>query len=166
MNWENAGGSNAIDVPDRELKMVSVPIQPATYRLATSLAYDTAPWPHCTAAGKVILGFLPLDELEQFLAKDLPASTPSTITDPQMLAIELREIRRRGDSTNFEEQELGLVAEGSFLNGSGKVIAALSIGGPSTRMKPKLQEIVELVVETANRISFDLGFSPFKENQD
>ncbi len=131
------GEATLIDVPDRELKMVSVAIQPATYRLATSLAYDTAPWPHCTAAGKVILGFLPLDELEQFLAKDLPASTPSTITDPQMLAIELREIRRRGYSTNFEEQELGLVAVGLIFNGSGKVIAALSTGGPSTRMKPE-----------------------------
>lgn len=154
------GEAIVIDVPDKDLKMVSVLIIPSTYRLGTSENYDAPTYPHCTAAGKVVLAHLPVGELDEFLKRDLPQMTANTITDREMLRKELARVRERGYSTNIEEQELGLVAIGAPIrNAKGKVVASLSIGGPSARMaRENYARIIESTVQTAMAISAELGY--------
>ena len=154
------GEATVIDVPDQNLFMVSVLLIPSTYRLGSTSSYDRPAWAHATAAGKAILAYLPEQELAKFLANPLPSFTNSTITDPKLLRKELDQVARQRYATNYEEQELGLVAVGApIFDHTRRAIAALSIGGPSARMfADHFPKIVESVIETADCISADLGY--------
>ncbi len=57
--------------------------------------------PHCTALGKVLLAHNP-EVLEELLAKGpLPALTPNTITNPELLRRELERVRQQGYATDW-----------------------------------------------------------------
>lgn len=153
------GEATVIDVPDQNFFVQSILLIPSTYRLGTTSSYDQPAWPHATAAGKCILAYLPGPELDRFLANDLPGFTPSTITDATKLREELAHVARSGYATNYEEQELGLVAVAApIFDHAHRVIAAISIGGPSARMLGEnFSRIVQSVVNTAELISIGLG---------
>ncbi len=154
------GEATVVDVPDQNLFMVSVLLIPSTYRLGTTSSYDRPAWAHATAAGKAILAYLPDHELEKFLANQLPAFTNSTITDPILLRKELELVTRQRYATNYEEQELGLFAVGApIFDHTNRAIAALSIGGPSARIAGEnFSKIANSLIDTADRISLDLGY--------
>jgi DNA-binding IclR family transcriptional regulator len=61
---------------------------------------DTA---HALALGKVMLALAGEDALERYVHRGLPAFTRKTITRPQPLRVELREVRRTGLATDLEE---------------------------------------------------------------
>jgi len=107
---------------------------------------------HCTANGKVLLAFgaaeLPNGPLERL--------TPQTVVDPGALAGELAIARKRGYATTLEELEPGLVAVAApvFDPGSGDVVAALSISGPTIRLSPaRLDELGALLIDHAAGLS-------------
>jgi len=111
---------------------------------------------HCTAVGKAILAFLPEDEVDKIiLTKGLEKFTENTITDPQELKEQLREIRFRGYSTDNMEHEEGVRCVGAPIhNQEGKVFASISVSGPSQRLTlERIPAISELVMATANEIS-------------
>ena len=118
-------------------------------------------WPaHATATGKVLLAELREDELVALLGDSLPALTPRTVTDPAVLRRELGRIRERGFATNVEELEPGYTAVAVPVRAQGgRVVAALSIGGPRLRLSPeRLVEVAKLLPAPAGRISERLGF--------
>ena len=120
-------------------------------------------WPaHATATGKVLLAELGEDELRALLGDTLPALTPRTVIDPVVLRRELGRIRERGFATNIEELELGYTAVAVAVRAQGgRVVAALSIGGPRLRLSPeRLVEVAKLLPAPAARISARLGFRP------
>ena len=53
---------------------------------------------HVTPSGLVMLAFASEPEVEKVLAGDLPAYTPATITDPEVIRERLAEIPRRAAS--------------------------------------------------------------------
>jgi DNA-binding IclR family transcriptional regulator len=61
---------------------------------------DTA---HALALGKVVLAVAGEDAIERYARRGLRALTPNTITRPEALRAELREIRRTGLATDLEE---------------------------------------------------------------
>ncbi|MFH1952659.1 MAG: IclR family transcriptional regulator C-terminal domain-containing protein, partial [Pseudomonadota bacterium] len=74
---------------------------------------------------------------------------------------ELRKIRKRGFATNNEELSIGLRSVAAPVrNFSGEVIAAVNIAVPSIRVPPRKLEtfFAEKVIETADKISFSLGY--------
>ncbi|HZU15291.1 MAG TPA: IclR family transcriptional regulator [Candidatus Dormibacteraeota bacterium] len=101
---------------------------------------------HCTAAGKVLLAWLPLQELERLYPEGrLPAATPRSITRLEELEPELEAIRARGYATNFEESTPGLHAVGVTVPGpDGRPAAAIAISAPASRLPP--ERVPELVV--------------------
>jgi len=121
---------------------------------------------YCTGVGKAILAFLPQQELEGYLvqmASDrIGAYTKKTVTSPQGLEERLRLIRLRGYSIDDEEISEGLRCIGAPVRDhTGKVIAGISIAGPSVRItKRKIPELAPYVLEAANRISRKLGYRP------
>lgn len=153
------GEAIVIDVPNSNHHMVTIILVPSTYRLGTTSGYDTPALPHATASGKAYLAYLPEKELKEILANDLPALTQHTITDENQLITELSLVREKGYATNHEEQELGLIAVAApIFDAHDRVIAALSVGGPSHRMDEiRLIEIAESLVKTAGLISKGLG---------
>ncbi len=154
-----------LDTLDRNLQVMTALFIPSSYRVATNPSYDKPVPPHCISSGKVLLASLPVHQLDEYLTRDLQAVTEKTMTNRQRLKDELANVRRLGYATNFEEQELGFNAIGApILDFSERVIAAVSIGGPSSRLtQERLPAIVESVIATARSISADLGYEDGSE---
>ena len=116
---------------------------------------------HCTATGKVLLSYIEEEELDRlYKGKSLTAFTDKTITDISSLKQTLKEVKDAGYSIDDEESELGLrgVAAPIF-NHKGKVVAALSVGGPTDRVTlDSLLGITEHVCEIGYSISQRLGY--------
>lgn len=114
---------------------------------------------HATSSGKAIAAFLPKYELDNLLASPLQAYTPDTITDADTFRSQLVSIRNRGFATSFEEYEEGLHAiSANIRNNRGKVVASLSVSGPSYRLsRSNIKKISPIVMQTADQISRGLG---------
>jgi len=121
-------------------------------------------WPaHATSTGKVLLAYRSNGHAH---ARPLPGFTPRTIVDPAALARELARVRRRGYAVSAEELEPGFVAVGAPVHAAdGTVVAAISVGGPRTRLNAgRITEGARLVRGAAARISRTLGYrSGFEE---
>lgn len=115
---------------------------------------------HCTGVGKALIAFLPEEVVRSLVARrGLPSFTPNTITDPDRLEAELAAIRERGYSVDNEEIEEGLVCIGAPVRDhSSHVVAAVSIAGPSSRLRPEtIERHARSVVRIARDISAALG---------
>jgi DNA-binding IclR family transcriptional regulator len=116
---------------------------------------------HCTGVGKVLLAHLsPQDRREVIAAKGLPRYTRNTLTDAASLEAELSRIREQGYSIDNEEimDSLKCVAA-PIRDQSGKVISAISLSGPISRMQgERFQTALKLVTKTAAEISARLGY--------
>jgi DNA-binding IclR family transcriptional regulator len=117
-------------------------------------------WPHCTAAGKVLLAHLPPIELDQVLLGELVRFTPHTITSPPAVREELVRVREQGFAVAREELEEGLNALASpIYDHSGQVVAAASVSGPAYRLTPeRLPLLAGRLVEVTRQISAWLGY--------
>lgn len=113
---------------------------------------------HCTALGKVLLS----SELARVARRDLKRYTGNTITDPDVLAKELTQIRERGYALDDEEFEEGLKCVAAPLwDYTGTVVASAGIAGPHIRItSDRLPELIAVVRETAVEISARLGYRP------
>ncbi|WP_019241905.1 MULTISPECIES: IclR family transcriptional regulator [Bacillus] len=121
---------------------------------------------HCTSVGKVILAYLPTQEVISILEKTgLPKHTENTIVDKESFLIELRKIRNQGYGVEIEENEPGItcIAAPVFDN-RGSITAAVSISGPSFRMTDKrLIELSPLIKEIGEKISNRMGYRDTKK---
>jgi DNA-binding IclR family transcriptional regulator len=118
---------------------------------------------HGTALGKVLLAALTQSQLDRFLENhELTALTPKTITEPELLRQEIREVARTGvayDDGEFNA-EVRCVAV-PVHDYTGQVVGALGISGPIWRLSiPVLQKQTELVRAAARRLSSELGHVP------
>lgn len=111
---------------------------------------------HVGSAGKVLLAFMPPDELEEVLRTiELRPMTPSTITHLDVLRKELDSVRRRGTAYSAGERVVGAVGVSApVLDDRGYVVAALSVLCPASRVNDsRLREFETLVARTAEDIS-------------
>src|SRR5438309_1669663 len=68
-----------------------------------------------------------------------------------------QEIRAHGYATSIDELEVGLTAMAApVLGANGVAIAALSISGPTTRLKSRIDELAEQLKAEANSLSLQL----------
>jgi len=134
----------------------------SSHLVGTSQSVGTR-WPaHATSTGKAMLAFLPGEQRRELLQAPLERMTEHTLTDPEHLKSELAHIRSQGYATAIEEIEIGFVAVGAPVRDhSGKVIAAISLGGPSARLSAsRLPVLGAQVADAARDISAALGFRP------
>jgi IclR family acetate operon transcriptional repressor len=112
--------------------------------------------PHCTAVGKALLAELPPGEARALLERDgMPAYTPATITDPDLLIAHLEVIRKQGYAVDEGEQEIGVRCFAVAVPDAPGSLA-ISTSGPQTRMTddaaarsvPALQRIAREISET------------------
>jgi len=102
--------------------------------------------PHCTAAGKAILAYLPQKEVDAIIKRNgMPRFTDYTIPRYSELLQNLALTRHQGYATDSEEREKGLfgLAATVFMRGS-HPIGALGIAGPSPRFR--LQELTHKII--------------------
>lgn len=117
---------------------------------------------YCTGSGKAILANLPPAEREALLARvELQRRTARTLTDPALLRREFEEIARLGYSLDLEEMEDGVrCVAAPVWNSFSRVVAAISVSGPSSRLTDELLEakLIPVVRSAARQLSRRLGF--------
>ena len=111
------------------------------------------------ASRKVLLAHLPDDVVDRLKSAGLlVATTPSTVTDTDVLRRQLATIRARGYAHTSSENTPGSGALAVPLRDwNNKVVAGLSIAGPYGRFKRRLPELRELLVAAGEAISGALG---------
>lgn len=108
---------------------------------------------------RLLLAHAPEAVQTQVLAQRLPRFTPATRTDPAWIAADLHRIRTRGYLVTSDEVIAGAVSVAAPVRDtSGQVVATLSLGAPSMRMRPpRPRALVNQVLDAANRLSQALG---------
>lgn len=116
----------------------------------------------CTCEGRAILAFADSALVSRVLRAKLVARTPKTELSPVTLQKILADVRTRGYAIDDEESEPGMRSIGAPVRDfSGRVVAAIGIGGPSQRLTLKnLRGLAPLLVSTAEAISAQLGHRP------
>jgi IclR family KDG regulon transcriptional repressor len=116
---------------------------------------------YCTAVGKVLLAYLPPDDLAQVLRQIEPRSrTSHTISTTDELQKQVERVRRCGYSFDLEENEPHIrCVAAPIWDHSGNVNASLSVSGPAKRMPmARMRELAPIVQEAGVRISRELGY--------
>jgi DNA-binding IclR family transcriptional regulator len=116
---------------------------------------------YCGGAGKAMLAFLSETDQRKVLEAPMPALTPMTITDPEVLQAELVEIRRRGYSIDNQEVVMGVYCVAvPILDAKGRPAGAISITGSSPKAPgPEIQPLVDMLNEACGHVSRRLGFN-------
>lgn len=116
---------------------------------------------HAGSAGRVLLAYDPvaaarLDGLE------LPALTPSTLTDRGALRQAVEETRRRGYAVSFEERSVGAASlSAPVRDHTGALVAVIGVAAPSQRFGPdRVPDVAGPVVRAARDLSHRLGHEP------
>jgi DNA-binding IclR family transcriptional regulator len=118
---------------------------------------------HCTGVGKVLLSGMSQEESRRYLDEsELKAFTPTTITDPKLLWMEIAAVKNKGVAYDREELNLGVKCVAApIINNQGKVIAAISVSGPGQRFTARaMRRFENEIKEAAGNISKEIGFLP------
>lgn len=118
---------------------------------------------HAGAAGKVLLAFGTVEVLEGILAQEtLPKLTANTIGDVVKLQKQIVHIRTQGYATSRAERDPDAASVAApVFNADNKLVAALSIAGPVSRLtNHAVKKHCSLVLKGAQRLSALLGASP------
>jgi DNA-binding IclR family transcriptional regulator len=90
---------------------------------------------HGGASSKILLAYVDDDEWDEHLTPPLERFTEHTVTDPEVLKAQLREIRRQGYCVSDSEVDLGARAVSvPIANARGRTVAALSTAGLAFRI--------------------------------
>jgi len=111
---------------------------------------------HCTAVGKVLLTSFTEEQFDQLISDHgLPRLTENTIVNSAQLRREIATVAERGYSLDDEEAEPGgrCIAAPIF-DASDRVIAAISITGPTSRIRiERVEEYAEIVKRIAAKVT-------------
>ncbi|GAB3212716.1 IclR family transcriptional regulator [Marinactinospora thermotolerans] len=116
---------------------------------------------HATGLGKCLLLALSPRQRRDLLGADLPAYTVSTVTDHEALDADLERVATRGYATENEELALGRACIAAPIrDGSGEIVAALSVSGPLSAidLAGREPELARTVIEAADRVALALGY--------
>jgi len=114
----------------------------------------TAPM-YCTGVGKAILAFLSKEQIQQVIDSGLIGFTEQTITTKDKLLKEFEVIRKNGYAIDNMEHEFGIKCVAApIFNSTGKIVAALSLSGPSLRFsQERITELAGAIVAYSKEIS-------------
>ncbi|CAH1223463.1 HTH-type transcriptional regulator XynR [Paenibacillus plantiphilus] len=116
---------------------------------------------HCTGLGKAMLSGLPDEEIDRVIeTKGLQKFTETTLITRGQLMEALKEAHRNGYAFDDEEHERGVrCAAAPIFNFENKVIAGISVAGPTTRIsQERMRQIGPQVSQIAKEISREMGF--------
>ena len=116
---------------------------------------------YASGTGKVLLAGESDDEIEAYIARTrLVPFSDATVTDPDVLRAELREIRARGYCTTLNERGTGGAAACAPVRAyDGRVIAVVNIAPPASRFDDALREAcIDAAITAARGISDALHY--------
>jgi IclR family pca regulon transcriptional regulator len=91
---------------------------------------------YCTSMGRILLAYLPSEQLENYLSKvELIPYTTRTVNTIEKLRLHLRNIRRNGYALCDQEYEVGLRSLAvPVFSPSGRAVATINLSGNAQRM--------------------------------
>lgn len=91
---------------------------------------------YCTSMGRILLAYLPPEQLEAYLARvNLIPHTTRTVTSVEKLRLLLRNVRRNGYALCDQEYEVGLRSLAvPVLAPNGRAVATLNLSGSAPRL--------------------------------
>jgi DNA-binding IclR family transcriptional regulator len=116
---------------------------------------------HATAVGKVLVSRMSEDVLDAILKeRGMDKLTPKTITSRTKFHHEIEKVREQGFAIDDEESSVGArCVAAPIFNAEGVIIAAVGTSGSTVQIdNPHLHRVIELVKETARKISTQLGY--------
>jgi len=120
---------------------------------------------HCTALGKAMLAFLPVEQVRGILrTRGLSRRTANTITEPSRLLEQLATVRARGYAVDNGENEDGIRCVGApIMDHRGQVAGAISLSGANARvtLERARRDLGPRVRETARRLSRAIGWDGY-----
>jgi DNA-binding IclR family transcriptional regulator len=117
---------------------------------------------HCTGVGKVLMSDLPPGDLRGVIGDgELQRFTPRTLCSVKDLEAELERVRSAGFAVDDGEREEGVTCIAAPVrDGTGRVIAAISVSGPAARLGAGDRTgLVNLVMGAARDLSASLGYA-------
>ncbi|MGF1465587.1 MAG: IclR family transcriptional regulator [Sandaracinaceae bacterium] len=133
---------------------------PATLQLFRRVGFRMPA--HSTSTGKAILAFSPSSVVDRVVAEGLRRLTDTTITREADLRSRLADVAARGYVLSRGESEVGVTSLGApIFDFEGRVVGAVSVAGPDTRMGDAVLEgLVAEVRGAAAKISRGMGYAP------
>ena len=116
---------------------------------------------HTTAIGKILVSFLPEDEILKILdLRGMERKTKKSITNPQKFLREAERVRKYGFAVDDEENaESVRCIAAPIYDAKGKIIAALGTSSVVMHIdETHLPKIVDLVIKSAAKVSRQMGF--------
>ncbi len=109
---------------------------------------------HAGAAAKVLLAYLKPSEIDAVLsAAPLPHYTERTVTDPDTLLTQLKDIRAKGYAVTDGEVDVGVRGVAAPILGTNEqAIAGISVAGPAFRLDDSILPAVIAAVQNAARV--------------
>lgn len=118
---------------------------------------------HGAALGKAILAFLPADQRESIIRdKGLPKLAENTITNRDVLSMELDQVREDKIAYDNQERLEGLRSVAVPLtNKDGRVLGSLSVAGPASRLQDERLhgDLADKVREAADIIELNIAYA-------
>ncbi|MCH4151676.1 MAG: IclR family transcriptional regulator [Sphingobium sp.] len=126
---------------------------------------------YCTGIGKALLARLPDAELEHYLKGNFIALTPYTLTTPEALRKEIKQVRGRGYALDNREMDENVACVAVSIDWALPTPAALSVtGNPATFPLDQASRLVNrlrnIAARIANRLEKDMAVSPSPEQQE
>ncbi len=118
---------------------------------------------HASGIGKAMMAEFNPARLDMVLARNpLTGFTPTTLTDPAQLRLDLAATRQRGYAIDNEERSEGMrCIAAAIFNAPGDPIGGISVSGPVSRMGlAAMEQVGALVRAAADEISQGLGAGP------
>ncbi|MGE5398558.1 MAG: IclR family transcriptional regulator [Chitinophagales bacterium] len=116
---------------------------------------------YITAVGKVLMAYLPEDELAKHLSDNMVAYTRNTITDKEKFKEEMAVIKSRGYAIDREEavSVISCIAA-PIRDQSKRVVAAISLSGETDKiLGPEKESIIKDIIGAAGQVSKLLGYT-------
>jgi DNA-binding IclR family transcriptional regulator len=116
---------------------------------------------YCTAAGKALLAFQPVENWDRLIARiEFTAYTQKTIVDPKLFREELSAIRQQGYATQDGELIANLGSLAAPIHNYHKdVVGAINISGLSMHIlhEENTASFISELIRSAQKISLELG---------
>lgn len=116
---------------------------------------------HCTSSGKILLAYQPESKVKDWIAGNgLMQMGPNSITDPDRLLHDLRNVKKQGYSVCIDEMHEDVVSIAAPIRDyTGQVVAAVSVVGPGQRItQKKIPAFIKRIIEAGKTISINMGY--------
>lgn len=110
---------------------------------------------YCSSVGKIFLSEFSNDQIDKYFENTkFIKRTVNTITDKSQMMRQLEEIKKAHVSYDREEYEYGLSCISVPIYHHGKVIAGISVSGPTSRLKVRGIDLIRSeLIKTGEKIS-------------